>query len=167
MSKPNPLTIDPQSPAFNSLDEAAKALGATFPNANSETAGMIYKDVDGKFKYSTTMPGTDEHFSLRAAIPKGASLGAIVHSHPGKDALGQTFSGDDIKTADQLKLPSYVRFLGTDDTRVYRPGVTKTEHMSMPGNLLGQIIARGDPLVLPPPIPVREQIAQLLPQPLP
>lgn len=161
MPKPAPLTIDPNSPHYDSLDDAATAFAATFPNKGDETAGMLYKDVDGKYRYSTAMPGTDEHFQLTAAVPKGASLGAIVHSHPGADQLGQVFSPNDLKTADQLKLPSYVRFLQADALRVYRPGVTKTERMMMPESKFTQVVARGDPVAT-----LKAQIAEQLAQPV-
>jgi hypothetical protein len=153
MPKQSPINIDPNSPLFGSLDEAANAFGATFPNADVETAGMLYKDADGKYRYSTTIPGTDEHFELRALVPKGASLGAIVHSHPGKDQYGQVFSPDDLKTADLLKLPSYVRFLQANQMRVYRPGITPTEKMQLQDSRFGATVARGDALTLPPPPP--------------
>lgn len=160
MPKPSPISIDPKSPAYDNLDEAANAFAATFPNVANETAGMIYKDTDGKFKYSTTTPGLADHFTLSALVPKGASLAAIAHSHPEKDQLGQYFSADDLKTADQLKLPSYVRFLDANDTRVYRPGVTKTERIQMVGNKFGQLVAKGDPLAI-----AKAQIAELLAPP--
>lgn len=163
---PAPITIDPNSPPFISIDEVANALAATFPNKGSETAGMIYKDADGKYRYSTTVPG-GENFNLQAAVPKGSSLAAIVHSHPGKDALGQVFSPSDLDTANQLKLPSYVRFMDANDTRVYRPGVTKTQTMKMSSaDRYGKTVARGDALTLPPQVdPVKAQIAQLLTKP--
>lgn len=144
------ILIDPKSPKYDSLDEAAQAFAALFPNGASETAGMLFKDADGKYVYSTTTPGSADHFELRAAFPQGVSLGAIVHSHPGKDSYGQVFSPDDLKMADQLKLPSYVRFLDANDTRVYRPGVTPTEKMQLAGTLFGAKVAKGDALVLPP-----------------
>lgn len=159
MPKPDPIGIDPQSPQFDDVDAAARAFAATFPNNGNETAGMLYKAADGKFRYSTTIPGTDDNFVLRALVPKESSLAGIVHSHPGKDALGQYFSANDLATADQLKLPSYVRFLDGDQVRVYRPGVTKTEHVPMSGSRFEQTVARGDELA-----PIKAQIAQLLAQ---
>lgn len=160
MPKPIPkISIDPNSPAFENMDEAARAFAATFPNDGSETAGMLYKDTDGQFRYSTSIPGTDEHFKFGALVPKGVSLGAIVHSHPGKDQLGQVFSPDDLDMANQMKLPSYIRFLNADDLRVYRPGVTKTEKMPMEGTRFGVTVARGDALQL-----AKAQIAEQLSQ---
>lgn len=147
---PNPITVDPKSAKYSSLDEAAKACSALFPNDAGETAGVVFKNPDGQYLCSTTVPGTADNFELRVAVPRGVSLGAIMHSHPGKDAYGQVFSPDDIKTADQLKLPSYVRFLDANDTRVYRPGITQTEKMQLVGNKFGAKVARGDALVLPP-----------------
>lgn len=161
MPKPAPINIDPNSPPYDNLDDAANALAALFPNEGSETAGMLYKAADGKFRYSTTIPGKDDNFALRALVPQGASLAAIAHSHPGKDTQYQYFSPADLKTADQLKLPSYIRFLAGNDTRVYRPGVTKTESMPLAGSRFDQTVARGDPL------PVKQQIAEMLAQNVP
>lgn len=149
---PTRIGVDPQSPAFDDLDAAATALGARFPASGAESAGMLYKGADGKFRYSTTVPGTDDHFELRAIVPRDSSLAGIVHSHPGKDAAGQVFSPDDLATAAQLKLPSYVRFLDANAMRVYRPGVTPTQNM--PNGRFSRTVSRGDEL--------RAQIAQQL-----
>lgn len=165
---PNQITIDPKSEKYISLDGAAKACAALFPNGAGETAGVVFKDPAGQFLCSTTVPGSADHFEFRVGVPRGVSLGAILHSHPGKDAYGQVFSPDDIKMANQLKLPSYVRFMDANDTRVYRPGVTATEKMPLAGNKFGAIVARGDPLTLPAPDPAtaaRLQIAQQLQEP--
>lgn len=157
MPKPDPINIDPNSPSFDDLDAAAQALAALFPNEGNETAGMLYKGADSKFRYSTTVPGAQDDFVLRALVPRDSSLAAIVHSHPGKDTQYQYFSPNDIKTAEQLKLPSYVRFLDANDVRVYRPGVTKTQSMPLAGSRFDQTVARGDPLTL-----AKIQIAQQL-----
>lgn len=146
MAKSDAIGVDPKSPAYDSVDEASRALAATFPDREHETAGMVYKSADGKYRFSTTISGSGDHFALQAAVPAGASLAAIVHSHPGNDALGQRFSQDDIETANKLKLPSYVRFLDRNSVRAYRPGITKTQDMPMSGSKFSQRVSRGDPL---------------------
>lgn len=141
------VTLDPASPSFDSTDLAASALADKFggdTKAALETAGVILHGPDGKYRYSTSVGGRDDSFQLAAQIPKGHTLAAIVHTHPGKDVAGQVFSPNDLKMAEQLKLPSYVRFLNDGSTRMYQPGKTATQ--SMASGRFRIKVAKGDPL---------------------
>lgn len=146
---PTQVTLDPTSPLFDSTDLAASALADKFGGDKQalETAGVILHGPDGKYRYSTSVGGRDDSFQLAAQIPKGHTLAAIVHTHPGADAAGQVFSPNDLKMAQQLKLPSYVRFLNDGSTRMYQPGKTATQNM--PSGRFSIKVAKGDPL--PPP----------------
>jgi hypothetical protein len=141
------VSVDPDSPAFDSLDEAAKALSAKFDKKSGfENAGMLYKDSAGKFRYSNTLPGRNDQFEMHVLIPKGHTLAAIVHSHPGADADGQVFSPDDVDMAHRLNLPSYVNFLKDDSVRKYVPGVTPTRAYTTNNSRIPRRVADGDPL---------------------
>lgn len=145
---------DPKSPEFDTQHAAARALADAFAAAgNAETAGVLYKNTAGKFVYSTTMPGTGDKFELRVGMPKGHTLAGIVHSHPSDEPSSQVFSPDDINVAETLKVPSYVRFLHDSTTRVYSPGQTKTQRMTMPGYAKFPVkVAAGDDVPTPQPV---------------
>lgn len=145
------ITPDPDSPEFDSQDAAAHALADKFGlHDNKETAGLLFKTPKGKYVYSTTLAGTGDHFELRAAMPKGHALAGIVHSHPSDEPSSQVFSTDDLGVADQLKIPSYVRFIHDNSTRKYVPGQTEIQHMTLPGQAKFPVkVARGDDVPLP------------------
>lgn len=157
MAAPTKITLDPESPAFDTPDQAASALADKFKSdkdAVLEKAGVLFKGPDGKFRYSTSIQGQDDRFALAAQVPQGHQMAGIVHSHPGKDREGQVFSPNDVGTAEQLKVPSFVRFLNDGSTRKYTPGKTKTQKMSLAGNpYAGVKVAQGDPLDEPPTAP--------------
>lgn len=147
------IQVDPNSPVFDSADEAANAFAATFGSSKkiNEKAGVLFKSSDGKYRYSTAIEGTNDQFALRAQVPDGMAFGGIVHSHPGTDARGAVFSPDDVSAADKLKVPSYIRFSGDNGVRKYVPGQTKTSQMSDPTSRMPLTVARGDSLTLPDP----------------
>lgn len=157
-----PLVLpDPTSPEYDTTDAAAHALANLFAQGgNNETAGLLYKTPSGKFVYSTSLPGTADHFELHAGVPKGHSIAGIVHTHPTDDPASQVFSQNDIDVAGQLKVPSYVRFLHDNSTRKYTPGVTKAERTAVSGSIAGQKTARGDDVPAPlPPAPASPAVA--------
>ena len=146
-----PITLDPNSPAFDSIDEAANAFAASMPPTKGlENAGVLYKGPDNKYRYSTTMPGAQDHFALKAQVPKGSSFAGILHTHPGTDAMGQVFSPDVLGMSTQLKVPSYIRFQD-GGVRKFVPGTTPTSQMPNPSSRVPYTVAKGDPLTLPPP----------------
>lgn len=151
------VTPDPDSPEFDTQDAAAHALADRFGSKQNEreTAGLLFKTPKGKFVYSTTLPGTGDHFELRGMMPKGHSLAGIVHSHPSDEPSSQVFSTDDIGIAENLKVPSYVRFLHDSSTRKYVPGQTQTQRMTLPGQAKFPVkVSRGDDVpVMAPPAP--------------
>lgn len=144
-------SLDPTSPFFDSTDEAANAAFGRLTPGKVEQAGVIYKTKDGKYAYSipTTQKGHD--FALKAINANGQTMAGIFHTHPGDDDLGQVFSQHDIDIAKQLMLPSYVQFQKDGSVRSYTAGKTKTESMTLPASRAWQTVAKGDPLVLPPP----------------
>jgi hypothetical protein len=148
MPKPPPLILDQNSPAFSSADAAAHAYSSNMGKKGDtgEKAGVILKDPEGKYRYSTTLDGTNDNFELHAAIPKGYTFAGIMHSHPGNDARGQVFSPDDIHTSTNLKVPSYISFLESGEVRKYVPGQTKTQQIADPTSRMPLNVAKGDDL---------------------
>jgi hypothetical protein len=141
--------LDPTSPMFGSLDEAANAAFGRLTPGTVEQAGVLYKTPDGQFAYSIPTSQKQEGFSLRAINSPTQSMAGIFHTHPGNDSLGQVFSPSDIEIAQQLTMPSYVQFQKDGSIRAFVPGRTRTSDMNVSGT--HQKIAKGDPLVLPPP----------------
>lgn len=138
---------DPTAAPVNSLDAAALAFKNQLdPRGHTEQAGVFYGTPSG---YQSSIPVTQrEHdqFALRAQIPKGDTLGAIFHNHPGDDDRAGFFSPEDIQTATQLKVPSYVMFQN-GSIRKFVPGTTKTHNMRFPGDRFDTKVADGDPVV--------------------
>jgi len=84
-------------------------------------------------------------------------LSAIYHTHPGSDVNGQYFSPNDIAIAKQLAVPSYVQFLKDGSVRSYTAGKTQTQSLSTDGSRFAMTrVAHGDPLILPPSMPVAQ-----------
>lgn len=138
------VTLDPNSPVFKTPDAAADAVSKDFSKAPNEQAAVLIKRPDGTYGYSTTVSQADESFALRALLPKGYSLGGIVHSHPGSDDRAGVFSTDDLNTAKQLGVPSFVRFSKDNSIRQYIPGKTQTQKTNLYGSNVSTAV--GDPI---------------------
>lgn len=144
------VTLDPNSPIFQTPDGAADAVSKNF--VGNEQSAIVIKRPDGTYGYSTVTPQQQETaFALRALLAKGHSMAAIVHNHPGGDDAGQVFSPDDINTAKQFNVPSFIRFNKDSSIRRYTPGQTKTKNMPMSGQAFGYNVAAGDPIAQEPP----------------
>jgi hypothetical protein len=62
------------------------------------------------------------------------------------------FSQDDIETSNGMKVPSFVLFKHSGETRVYTPGATKTRSIPDPRNFKKTLtVADGDPINVKPP----------------
>ncbi len=141
------VQVDPNSAWFPTLDQAAAAVLRALPNNGLEHAGVLLKDADGAFGYSTSVQQYQDTFALKAQITSGLKLAGIYHTHPGNDDLAGYFSPNDIDTAEQLKVPSFIRFDSNGSVRKYVPGQTRTERYTATESLIKPRIARGDELV--------------------
>lgn len=118
---------------FRSPDEAAIDALNKITEPTYELGGVVYKDKDGFYSYSN--PQGDERsgkFKAEVRIPRSATPTAIYHTHPGYgDAAepAESFSPDDVKTADQLKMLSYIRAMESGNIKKYEPGKSKTESL--------------------------------------
>lgn len=149
MATPVSVGIDPESPLFDSADQAAHALAPKLTTGGLEHAGVLIQTAEGKYQYSTLIQGDRDSFALAAKLPKGAKLAGIVHSHPGDEDMSQVFSPGDVTIANQLKIPSYVRFLKDGSVRKYVPGETATRQIQLAGSRAWQKVADGDPVPVP------------------
>lgn len=140
--------LDPTSPWLPDLDSAVnEAIKRSGKTAENEQSGIIVRGPDG---YAYSIPLTSarhDDFALRAQLAKGQSLAALWHSHPGNDNLAGYFSPHDLAMADQLKVPSYIRFNSDGSIRSYTPGKTKLQSVNTgTGRFDTQKVARGDPI---------------------
>lgn len=145
--------IGAKSKAYDSVQEAARATLRGIKGKDlQEHAGVILKDPSGKY-YATdpTVSAIHDQFALKVQLQKGWSIAGVYHTHPGADQLGQYFSPNDLNVANQLKVPSYIRFLKDDSIRSYTPGQTSTRRIDYPGSPFGLHVAKGDPVADPPP----------------
>jgi hypothetical protein len=145
---------DQNSPAFGSSDEAADAVSKSFGSTpDVEQAAVILQRPDGSHVYSTLVQHSHDDFQLKASFPKGWKISGIVHSHPGQDDAAKYFSQDDVNVADQLKVPSYIRFNKDASIRKYVAGRTAVQNYRPVGggSIKGGHVSLGDPLDAPPP----------------
>jgi hypothetical protein len=152
MAKQSPqVTLDPNSPVFQTPDGAAAAVSKMFANLPGEQSAACILRPDGTYGYSTISPQQEEsHFEMRVALPKDHKLACVIHSHPGNDQDGQYFSSDDIDVANKLNVPSFIRFNRDDSIRRYTPGQTKTTSIPMSGHPFGVKAAVGDQIAQEP-----------------
>jgi hypothetical protein len=141
--------LDPTSPWLPDRDAiVAEAIRRWAKDGNTETSGVIFKNADGNYAYSIPLTSArHDEFALRAQLPKGQTLGAILHSHPGNDDLAGYFSPHDVQMADKLGIPSYIRFDSDGSLRSYMPGKTKTSiRRTGAGQFDTAKVSRGDPV---------------------
>lgn len=119
-SAPSLLT---ETTAYSSADEAAKAAeAAAMPLSRVYEFGGVIVERNGRFFYTTpTTSGRTGEVKIRALIPVGARLAGLYHTHPG-DSCGEFFSTEDVSTAMQMKLPSYIGVLSDGSVRRFVPG---------------------------------------------
>ena len=136
---------------LDNLDRAAHEVSKDFgKQPDIEQSAALFRTPEGKYVYSAAVTNSDhDNFGMRVQLPQGVTLAGVVHSHPGKDQLAGVFSPNDLSIANQLKVPSYIRFLKDNTLRRYTPGQTSTTYM--PG--IGAHISRGDGVTVPQPDP--------------
>lgn len=103
-------------------DAAALAGLAKLPYGEKEFAGAIYQNADGKFCYSTAVPGTRDDFVF-ATDPKAGKFAGMFHTHHGDQET--EFSPGDVRTAETLNRTSYIRANESGEVRRFEPGADK------------------------------------------
>lgn len=148
-NQPKPIAaLDPTSPWLPDLDTAVnEAIKRSGKMTDGEQSGVVIRNADGHYAYSIPLTSArQDDFALRAQVAKGQQLAAIWHSHPGNDQTAGYFSPQDISMADQLKIPSYIRFNSDGSVRRYMPGKTKLNQVisAGPSRLDTARVTRGD-----------------------
>ena len=145
---PLPLAqIDATDPGQQDLDTSAYSVLNNLENSGHESAGLIMQHPNGQYFHTIPIPSAQhDQFAFRAALQKGWKLAAIYHTHPGADTEGQVFSPQDLQTAAQMGIPSYIKFLNDGSIRKYAPGQTKTQDQRIPGSSFTNKVAKGDPV---------------------
>lgn len=126
MSKPPSSKLADAYQTYPTADAAAAAAlrGVTVKNFESG-GGVLYNKEQNV--YAATQPvgqADGEHFAASVSVPKGWQLHSTYHTHPSGPRSTQ-FSDDDISTAQQLKVPSYVLALDDNKIRVFDPASSK------------------------------------------
>jgi len=118
---------------YKTLDDAGVAairwVNGISQRTQIEYGGLIYKDFDGLFYHTRSLQqyvlGHNSFvypYGMRFAVPDGAVIAAVYHTHPGgPDALSELFSDADKNLSDRHAHPIY---LGTPSWRIlkYNPG---------------------------------------------
>lgn len=132
---------------FMTQDEAALDALSRIAEPKYELGGIIYQDKGGRFLYSA--PQGDQKtgkFSATVSIPASAKVAGIYHTHPEGHGDPELFSPDDVRTADAMKLASYIKALSSGNVRKYMPGATSTRPLRAGGSILtrGQRVSEGE-----------------------
>src|ERR1700730_18464389 len=106
--------LDPTCVWQPDKDQAAtQALAnAAEQSKRYETAGAIFRDANGNYCYSIPVGGTQAgHFVFGVKPAPGQPMAALYHTHPAGGGEDDSFSPDDVRMANQLKLTSYIKAL--------------------------------------------------------
>lgn len=146
--------LDPQADWHPDADTAAmRAVASLGKSRGNERAGVLFKNPNGKFSYSSPVEQNRDNFSLRVKPDPGHAIAGIFHTHPSNDQASQVFSPGDIDMANRLKVPSYVLFEKDGSVRKYVPGKTQTRDVAVSGSFKTQKVADGDPVTAAPALP--------------
>lgn len=118
---------------FRSADDAAVDALNSIKDPSREMGGVIYRSPDNYYRYTDpTGSKQRDHFEITVAFPKNAKGEAIYHSHPQfdkGDSMAEYFSGDDIKSAHDLKMLSYIKALQSGNIRKYEDGKSAVDKL--------------------------------------
>jgi len=118
MGKPPVSRLPDGYQTYPTADAAAAAALRGITEKQYERGGGILYNKEQNVYAATSPVGQSDgsHFAAAVGMPKGWELHATYHTHPSGDRSTQ-FSEDDINTAQQLKVPSYI--LPFDDNKVH------------------------------------------------
>ena len=143
---------DASCTGFQTESEAATAaltLAYSYGGVD-EFGGGIFQTADNLYCFTTPVGnGDDSGFAVKVMKPKGSKLTAIYHTHP-KNANDWFFSSNDLLTAKQLGVHSYVLVVSTKTIITYKTGDTTvaaynvTHDVAETGRANALQVARGD-----------------------
>jgi len=126
MSKPVPSRLADSYQTYPTAREASAAALRGIDTKKFERGGGVLYNKEQNIYAATEPVGQNDgsHFAAAVSIPKGWSLDSTYHSHPSGKRSTQ-FSEDDISTAQQLKVPSYVLAYDDNKIRMFDPASSK------------------------------------------
>jgi len=138
------VVLDPSCKWDKDIDKIAQQALAQLPDGKGEFGGVLFKNAQGEYCYSTFAgSGSGTTFKVRARMPdKESALAGLFHNHPltnsGRlDSAAAQFSADDVDVANLLGVPSYIRT--PLDIRKLAPGAAKSGRPN-PGTALERLI---------------------------
>ncbi len=114
MSEPF-VVLDPSCKWDKDIDKIARQALEQLPDGKGELGGVLFKNADGEYCYSTFGGNSSATtFKVRAKIPAQSSLAGLYHLHPREnggrlDPSAAKFSAEDVDMARALGVPSYIR----------------------------------------------------------
>lgn len=96
---------------------AINALTAVYNKDNNiEWAGVIYRQGTG-YCYSMPITGNDDSFEFETQLP----IAGLYHTHPSGNG-SEYFSQTDIDQANNLKVPSFIAVMDTNEIKEFTTG---------------------------------------------
>lgn len=129
------VTLDPSCAWDPDINVVAEQALSRIPRAQREHGGVLYKNAQGEYCYSTYAQGGDGFgASYKIAKPPESSVAGIYHSHPDvKRGEGGVFSPTDVLQAAKRQVPSFIRVDKTGETKRFMPGVDPTHEVTLDG----------------------------------
>jgi len=126
MAKPVPSRLADSYQTYPTAREASAAALRGIDTKKFERGGGVLYNKEQNIYAATEPVGQNDgsHFAAAVSIPKGWELDSTYHSHPSGKRSTQ-FSEDDISTAQQLKVPSYVLAYDDNKIRMFDPASSK------------------------------------------
>lgn len=95
--------------------------------ASREYATCFIASSDGVVRASPLIRGENDSFKLVVSLHKGDRIIALFHSHPGSNSSTRQFSAQDVATAKQLNVPSYIYLIKDGVFKQYIPFRNSTD----------------------------------------
>lgn len=130
-NKPVPSKLADQYQTYPTQDAAASAALRGISEQKFERGGGILYNKDQNAYAATAPVGQSDgtHFAAAVGVPQGWTLQSTYHTHPSGQRSTQ-FSDDDINTAQQLKVPSYILARDDNKVRMFDPASSKIQRDS-------------------------------------
>jgi hypothetical protein len=127
MAKPTPSRLADSYQTYPTPGATASAALRGIDTKKYERGGGILYNKEQDVYAATDPVGQSDgsHFAAAVSVPPGWTLHSTYHSHPSGKRSTQ-FSEDDINTAQQLKVPSYVLAYDDNKVRIFDPATSKT-----------------------------------------
>lgn len=121
-----PVSIQTETVAYSTLDDAAKAAlneATSLSTVNKTEFGGILLERDGQFFYTAPV-STSETSALdfKARFQHGSNFVGLYHTHPGSQLEAELFSPPDVEIATKLQITSYIGVLRSNTIHKFKAG---------------------------------------------